>query len=59
MVGHGYLLIMPKAEYLTWQGRRFEDSGIKPDVEVPWSPESFAAGVDNQLEAAVKVLRGL
>ncbi len=58
-VGHGYMLIMPKAEYLTWQGRRFEGAGIKPDVEVPWSPESFAAGVDNQLEAAVQVLRGM
>jgi C-terminal processing protease CtpA/Prc len=58
-VGHGYMLIMPKAEYLTWQGRRFEGSVIKPDVEIPWSPESFAAGVDNQLEAAVQVLRGM
>jgi C-terminal processing protease CtpA/Prc len=56
-VGHGYMLIMPKAEYLTWQGRRFEGAGIKPEVEVPWSPESFAAGVDNQLEAAVQMLR--
>ena len=56
-VGHGYMLIMPKAEYLTWQGHRFEGAGIKPEVEVPWSPESFAAGVDNQLEAAVQVLR--
>jgi C-terminal processing protease CtpA/Prc len=58
-VGHGYMLIMPRAEYLTWQGRRFEGSGIKPDVEVPWSPESFAAGVDNQLEAAIQALRGM
>ena len=58
-VGHGYMLIMPKAEYLTWQGRRFEGSGVKPDIEVPWSPESFAAGADNQLEAAVQFLRRL
>jgi C-terminal processing protease CtpA/Prc len=58
-VGHGYMLIVPKAEYLTWQGRRFEGAGIKPDVDVPWSPEGFAAGVDNQLEAAVQVLRGM
>jgi C-terminal processing protease CtpA/Prc len=56
-VGHGYMLIMPKAEYLTWQGRKFEGSGIRPDVEVPWSPESFAAGVDNQLEAAINILQ--
>jgi C-terminal processing protease CtpA/Prc len=53
------MLIRPKAEYLTWQGRRFEGSGVKPDIEVPWSPESFAAGADNQLEAAVQFLRRL
>ena len=35
------MLIMPKAEYITWQGHRFEGAGIKPDVEVPWSPEAF------------------
>ena len=34
-------------------------AGIKPDVEVPWSPESFAAGIDNQLEAAINVVRGM
>lgn len=56
-VGHGYMLIIPKAEHLTWQGHKFEGTGIKPDVAVPWSPESFAAGVDNQLEAAINVLR--
>jgi C-terminal processing protease CtpA/Prc len=56
-VGHGYMLIMPKAQYITWHGKRFEGAGIKPDVEVPWSPEQFAAGVDNQLEAALNLLR--
>jgi C-terminal processing protease CtpA/Prc len=56
-VGHGYMLIMPKAQYITWHGHRFEGSGIKPEVEVPWSSEQFAAEVDNQLEAALQVLR--
>jgi carboxyl-terminal processing protease len=56
-VGHGYMLIMPKAQYITWHGHRFEGSGIKPNLEVPWSPEQFAAGVDNQLEAALDGLR--
>jgi C-terminal processing protease CtpA/Prc len=56
-VGHGYMLIMPKAEYLTWQGLRFEGAGVKPDVEVPWSPESFADGLDNQLEVAITTVR--
>ena len=57
-VGHGYMLIMPKAEYLTWGGRKFEGSGIKPDVEVPWSTDAFAAGIDNQLLAGCPELRG-
>jgi C-terminal processing protease CtpA/Prc len=57
-VGHGYMVIMPKAAYLTWQGQRFEGRGIVPDVVVPWSPEAYLAGKDNQLdEAAMEVIR--
>ena len=55
-LGQGYMLIMPKAEYITWQGHRFEGSGVKPDFEVPWSPEAFAIGQDNQLESAVQIV---
>ena len=58
-VGQGYMLIMPKAQYITWQGHRFEGAGVKPDVEVPWSPEAFSIGKDNQLESAVQVVRGV
>jgi C-terminal processing protease CtpA/Prc len=57
-VGQGYMLIMPKAEYITWQGHRFEGAGVQPDVEVPWSPEAFSIGKDNQLESAVQAVRG-
>jgi carboxyl-terminal processing protease len=57
-VGQGYMLIMPKAEYVTWQGHRFEGAGIKPDFEVPWSPEAFSIGKDNQLDCAVQVVNG-
>lgn len=55
-VGHGYMVIMPKAAYITWGGQRFEGRGIQPDVSVPWSPEAFAAGQDNQLESAMDVV---
>jgi len=58
-VGQGYMLIMPKAQYITWQGHRFEGAGVKPDVEVPWSPEAFSIGKDNQLQSAVEVVRGI
>jgi C-terminal processing protease CtpA/Prc len=56
-IGQGYMLIMPKAEYITWQGHRFEGSGVKPDFEVPWSLEAFTVGKDNQLEAAIERVR--
>jgi carboxyl-terminal processing protease len=56
-VGEGYMLIMPKASYITWSGQTFEGHGILPDVVVPWSPEAFAAGQDNQLECAMQVIQ--
>jgi C-terminal processing protease CtpA/Prc len=58
-VGHGYMVIMPKAAYITWGGQRFEGRGIPPDVIVPWLPEEYAAGRDNQLERAKGVITEL
>jgi carboxyl-terminal processing protease len=55
-VGHGYMLVMPKAAYITWGGKRFEGHGVLPDTVVSWSPEAFAAGGDNQLEAGMNAL---
>jgi carboxyl-terminal processing protease len=54
-VGEGYMVILPKAAYITWVGHRYEGHGIKPDVEIPWSPDDFAAGHDSQLEAGIKL----
>jgi hypothetical protein len=54
-VGYGYMLVMPKAEYVTWGGQRFEGSGVKPDVEVPWVPVA-SSDMDNQADAAVRIL---
>ncbi len=58
-VGHGFMVIMPKAAYITWGGQRFEGRGIQPDVVAPWLPEAYAAGRDNQLECAMRVARDL
>ena len=58
-VGHGYMVIMPKAAYITWGGQTFEGKGIAPDVVAPWSPEAYAEDQDNQLERAAKVVREL
>jgi len=55
-VGYGYMLVMPKAEYVTWRGQRFEGSGVKPDFDVPWVPLASANG-DNQAEAALRILQ--
>lgn len=55
-VGYGYMLVMPKAEYVTWGGQRFEGSGVKPDVEVPWVPLPSSDG-DNQADAALRILQ--
>lgn len=54
-VGEGYMVILPKAAYVTWHGNRYEGKGVAPDIEVTWSPEEFVAGRDNQLEAAAEL----
>jgi len=56
-MGLGYMLIMPKASYVTWHGNRFEGHGVEPDVAEPWSPREYLAGRDNQLDAAMRVSR--
>lgn len=53
-IGFGYMLIMPKAAYLTWHGRRFEGHGIAPDHVVGWSPSVFMNGRDYVLLQAVE-----
>lgn len=54
-VGHGYLVILPKAAFYTWHGKSYEGHGITPDVSVPWSLEAARKGQDNQLERAVDI----
>jgi carboxyl-terminal processing protease len=54
-VGAGYMLVMPKAEYRTWNDQRFEGSGIKPDVNVPWSGGE-GSHLSTQLSTALDLL---
>ncbi len=58
-VGGGYMVIMPKAAYITWSGNRFEGRGIAPDIVEPWSPDAFAVGRDNQMSRALEVARAI
>ncbi len=56
-VGFGYRLVMPVAQYFTWQGTNLEGRGQVPDIEVPFSPDAAWHGTDSQLQRAVEELR--
>jgi C-terminal processing protease CtpA/Prc len=58
-VGHGYILGLPVAAYLTWQGRMLENNGIIPAVSAELSREALREGRDTQLEKAVEVVKSL
>src|SRR5450755_71703 len=58
-VGHGYILGLPVAAYLTWQGRMLENDGITPAVSTELSREALREGRDTQLETAIDVVKGL
>ena len=47
---------LPVIGYRTEQGNWLENTQLEPDVKVRNTPEKMAAGVDEQLEAAVKEL---
>lgn len=47
---------IPVIGYETAEGTYLENSQLEPDVKVANSPERAAAGIDDQLEAAVKTL---
>lgn len=56
-VGHGYLVILPKAAFYPWQRKSYEGHAIPPDVPVAWSPVGMGEGKDNQLKRAVGVIK--
>lgn len=46
------------ARWLTPNGAQINGTGLAPDVEVPMTEADYAAGLDPQLDAAVKLLLG-
>jgi carboxyl-terminal processing protease len=58
-VGQGYILGLPVAAYLTWQGRMIENNGIVPKCSIELSRDALKDGTDTQLEAGVKVAHAL
>ena len=57
--GNGYILGLPVAAYLTWQGSLIEGKGVEPDAVIENTSESLAAGVDAQLEKALETVKTL
>lgn len=58
-VGSGYILGLPVAAYLTWQGRMIEGKGVTPSIPVAQSPESLIAGEDTQMQEVLKLVKDL
>ncbi len=57
--GSGYIVGLPVAAYLTWQGRLIEGRGVTPEVPVELSPEKLKASEDTQMEKALEIVRGM
>jgi carboxyl-terminal processing protease len=58
-VGHGYILGLPVAAYLTWQGRILENNGIVPKFSIELSREGLREGRDTQLDTALQVAKAM
>src|SRR3989442_5791936 len=58
-VGSGYVLGLPVAAYLTWQGRLIEGKGVSPGVPVALSPEQLIAGQDTQMQRALELAKNI
>ena len=58
-VGFGYSMTIPIGNYLTWEGKSLEGTGVTPHYEVPFSVEAALQKRDNQLERALEVAKSL
>jgi C-terminal processing protease CtpA/Prc len=58
-VGHGYILGLPVAAYLTWQGRMLENNGVVPKFAVELSRDALKEGRDTQLETVINIVTAL
>jgi tricorn protease len=56
LIDGGSITIPNRASYNPTTGSwEIENDGVRPDIEVEWTPKDYAAGRDTQLEAAVKI----
>ena len=58
-MGAGYILGLPVAAYLTWQGRLIEGKGVTPSVTAEISPEALRVGEDHQIQKALEFLNSM
>jgi carboxyl-terminal processing protease len=58
-VGSGYILGLPVAAYLTWQGQMIEGEGVTPCVPIALSPERLLAGEDTQMQKVLQLMKDL
>lgn len=56
-IGHGFMLILPKAEYVTWIGRRYEGKGLMPDVLLNVHQQASENSLDEVLLTTLKKLK--
>jgi len=57
--GSGYIVGLPVAAYLTWQGRLIEGKGVTPSIPVELSPDHLISGQDPQMQKAIEIVSGL
>ena len=55
--GAGYILGLPVAAYLTWQGRLIEGKGVTPSVPVGLPADQLIAGEDPQMDKALELAK--
>jgi C-terminal processing protease CtpA/Prc len=57
--GFGYIVGLPVAAYLSWQGKLIEGRGVTPTIQVAQPPEELLAGEDPQMQKALELAREL
>ena len=57
--GSGYILGLPVAAYLTWEGRMIEGKGVTPGVLIELAADKLAAGEDTQMQEAIEIVRSM
>lgn len=57
--GEGYIVGLPVAAYLTWQGRLIEGRGVTPSIPVELSPDNLLGGQDRQMQKAIECVNSV